>query len=67
MLTQQEKMPVNGSQTCADTLKIGVYTIYDSVLRQFDIPIAIPVNKLYDYMSMLVLNVNTRDQEKWLV
>lgn len=60
MLTQQEKMPVNGSQTCADTLKIGVYTIYDSVLKQFDIPIAIPVNKLYDYMAMLVNDVGSK-------
>lgn len=29
-----------------DTLKIGVYTIYDTVLKQYDIPIAVPVNKL---------------------
>lgn len=43
-----------------DTLKIGVYTIYDCVLKQFDIPIAIPVSKLYDYMNLLVNDVNSK-------
>lgn len=60
MLTQQEKTSVNGPQACGDTLKIGVYTIYDSVLKQFDIPLAIPVNKLYDYMAMLVNDVGSK-------
>lgn len=43
-----------------DTLKIGVYTIYDCVLKQFDIPIAIPVSKLYDYLNLLVNDVNSK-------
>lgn len=43
-----------------DTLKIGVYTIYDCVLKQFDIPIAIPISKLYDYMNLLVNDVNSK-------
>lgn len=43
-----------------DTLKIGVYTIYDCVLKQFDIPIAVPVSKLYDYMNLLVNDVNSK-------
>lgn len=60
MLTQQEKTSVNGPQACGDTLKIGVYTIYDSVLKQFDIPLAIPVTKLYDYMAMLVNDVGSK-------
>lgn len=43
-----------------DTLKIGVYTIYDCVLKQFDIPIAIPISKLYDYMNLLVNDVSSK-------
>lgn len=47
----------NGSN---DSLKIGVYTIYDCVLKQFDIPLSIPVSKLYDYMCILVNDVSSK-------
>lgn len=60
MLTQQEKMSKNDVEQCFSTFKIGVYTIYDTVLKQFDIPIAIPVTKLYDYMAMLVNDVGSK-------
>lgn len=60
MLTNQDKTLLNGSSPFIDTLNIGVYTIYDSVLKQFDIPLAIPVSKLNDYMAMLVNDVSSK-------
>lgn len=48
------------SKGSINTMEIGVYTIYDCVLQKFDIPISIPVSKLYDYMSMLVNDVSSR-------
>lgn len=61
MTTIEQINPVNElSNGFDDTLKIGVYTIYDCVLKQFDIPLSIPVSKLYDYMSMLVNDVTSK-------
>lgn len=42
------------------TLEIGVYTIYDTVLKEYDLPICIPVSKLSDYMSLLINDVSSR-------
>lgn len=59
-ITEQIK-PVNEfSSGSINTMEIGVYTIYDCVLQKFDIPIAIPVSKLYDYMSMIVNDVTSK-------
>lgn len=61
MQENRQKRAVQATTTLEnDTLKIGVYTIYDCVLKQFDIPIAIPVSKLYDYMNLLVNDVNSK-------
>lgn len=55
-----KKVVMDDAPVVMDTLQIGVYTIYDCVLKQFDIPIAIPVSKLYDYMNLLVNDVNSK-------
>lgn len=43
-----------------DTFKIGVYSIYDTVLKQFDLPLSIPETKLYDYIAMIVNDVSSK-------
>ncbi|WGL31043.1 hypothetical protein [Dipodfec virus UOA04_Rod_680] len=43
-----------------NSFDIGVYSIYDSVLKQFDAPISIPQSKLYDYMNLLVNDVQSK-------
>lgn len=48
------------NEASSNTFKIGVYSIYDCVLKQFEAPISIPVNKLYDYMTLLVNDVQSR-------
>ena len=61
MLTEDKKTLINEAVKSADsTLKIGIYSIYDCVLKQYDIPIAIPVSKLYDYMNLLVNDVQNK-------
>ncbi len=61
MQTAEVKTGLNSPSTSTkDTLEIGVYTIYDCVLQQYDIPLSIPVSKLYDYMSMLVNDVGSK-------
>lgn len=60
MLIQQEKECSKGSGDLQDTLVIGVYTVYDTVLKQFDSPISIPLNKLDDYMKLIVNDVSSR-------
>ena len=39
---------------------IGVYSVYDCVLKQYDFPICVPVVKLDDYMKLLVNDVNSK-------
>lgn len=46
--------------TCQDNMKIAVYTIYDTVTKQFDLPFCIPQVKLYDYMSHIVNDVQSK-------
>lgn len=43
-----------------DTLQIGVYTIYDIVLKQYESPFSVQENKLTDYMSLMVNDVQSR-------
>lgn len=53
MVQSVEKIENQASETLTN-LKVGVYTIYDCVLKQFGAPISIPVSKLNDYFNMLV-------------
>lgn len=41
-------------------MNVGVYTIYDCVLKQYDIPFCIQVNKIGDYLSLLVNDVQSK-------
>lgn len=53
MTLTKDFTPENGSYTVS-TLDIGIYTIYDTALRQFDFPICVPVSKIDDTMKYLV-------------
>ena len=44
----------------ASNMNVGVYTIYDCVLKQYDVPFCIQVTKLGDYLSLLVNDVQSK-------
>lgn len=46
-----------------DTLRIGIYAIYDTVLQQFEYPFSCPESKINEYMSVLV---NDPQSKYWL-
>ena len=52
-----EKVQSETSENVLNNLEIGVYSIYDCVLKQFGAPISIPVSKVNDYFNMLVNDV----------
>lgn len=61
MFTEVEKsLKKDVTDASVDTLKIGVYSIYDCVFKQYDLPLSIPLCRLDDYMSMLVNDVNSK-------
>lgn len=41
-------------------MNVGVYTIYDCVLKQYDVPFCIQVTKLADYLLLLVNDVQSK-------
>lgn len=41
-------------------MSVGVYTIYDCVLKQYDLPFCIQVTKLSDYLLLLVNDVQSK-------
>lgn len=41
-------------------MQVGVYTIYDCVLKQYDVPFCIIESKLGDYLSLLVNDVQSK-------
>lgn len=54
-MTEKEQKNVAESN-----LNVGVYTIYDCVLKQYDVPFCINVTKLGDYLTLLVNDVQSR-------
>lgn len=42
------------------TFEYGVYTVYDSVLKQFEPPICLPENKVSDYFKLVVNDVQSK-------
>ena len=54
-----EKIETKAKETLKTNLVIGVYTIYDCVLKQFGAPISIPDSKVNDYFTMLVNDVQS--------
>lgn len=41
-------------------IKNGIYTIYDCVLKQFDLPFVVPDVKFDDYMNLIVNDVSSK-------
>lgn len=43
-----------------NNMGVGVYTVYDCVLKQYDLPFCIQETKLSDYLSLLVNDVQSK-------
>lgn len=54
-MTEKEQKNVAESN-----MTVGVYTIYDCVLKQYDLPFCIQATKLCDYLSLLVNDVQSK-------
>lgn len=54
-MTEKEQKNVAESN-----MSVGVYTIYDCVLKQYDVPFCIQETKLGDYLSLLVNDVQSK-------
>lgn len=59
MVQKVENGLVEVADNVSSNLEIGVYTIYDCVLKQFGAPISIPVSKVTDYFTILVNDLNS--------
>lgn len=59
MTQTQNKKAVVEPSNISTNLNIGIYTIYDCVLKQFGQPISIPVSKIDDYFIFMVNDVNS--------
>lgn len=53
-MTNEFKKSLDEQAVKSSNLSIGVYTIYDCVLKQFNAPICIPISKVNDYFTILV-------------
>lgn len=60
MSNVDEKVVSIDNKQVKDTLGVGVYTIYDCVSKQYDLPMCIPVNKIDDYFTIIVNDVNCK-------
>lgn len=54
-MTEKEQKNVSESN-----MNVGVYTIYDCVLKQYDVPFCIQETRLGDYLSLLVNDVQSK-------
>lgn len=59
MSQNDEKVLTMDKTEVKSSIKIGVYSIYDCVLKQFGAPICIPVSKVNDYFTLLVNDVQS--------
>lgn len=59
MSQEFEKNAINGKMQVTNNLEIGVYTIYDCVLKQFNAPISIPESKVNDYFTLLINDMSS--------
>ena len=41
------------------TMQIGIFTVYDCVLKQFSAPVSLPKQKVTDYYTLLVNDVQS--------
>lgn len=54
-------MTENEQKNVAESnMNIGIYTIYDCVLKQYDVPFAINETKLNDYLTLVVNDVQSK-------
>lgn len=60
MITTVEKT----QKDTTNTLKQGVYTIYDTVLKQFEPPFVVSISQLSDFMNRLVNDVQSHYYNK---
>lgn len=58
MTLTQENEDLNGAST--NTFEIGVYSVYDTLTKQFDCPISLPVGKVTEYFTLLVNDVASK-------
>lgn len=49
----------NIEKNVSETQVIGIYTVYDCVLKQFSAPVSLPKSKVSDYYTMLVNDVQS--------
>ena len=54
-----EKISQNGNEQVKSTTDIAVYTVYDCVLKQFSAPVSLPRQKVNDYYTLLVNDVQS--------
>ena len=54
-----EKIAQNGNEQVKSTTDIAVYTVYDCVLKQFSAPVSLPRQKVNDYYTLLVNDVQS--------
>ena len=62
MINTTTKVAQNASEEVKQvksTIEIGIYTVYDCVLKQFTPPVSIPKQKVNDYYTMLVNDVQS--------
>lgn len=59
MVQSIEKGSTEATNKSVTNLIIGVYTIYDCVLKLFSPPVSIPVTRVNDYFSLLVNDVKS--------
>lgn len=43
-----------------NSFEIGLFCVYDTVLKKFDLPFCVEVSKISDYMSLLVNEVSSK-------
>lgn len=63
MYQEEVKQVKNGVEPVKTSMEIGVYTVYDTQLKQFEIPICLPVFRFDDYFKLLVNDVQSKYYE----
>ena len=59
MTKTNENVNVESTNDCKSTMDVGIYTVYDCVLKQFSPPVSILKSKVNDYYTLLVNDVQS--------
>lgn len=54
-----DKIAQEGNEQVKSTTDIAIYTVYDCVLKQFSAPVSLPRQKVNDYYTLLVNDVQS--------